>query len=424
MISDYTNDRYHPSLPIQPPSYNNQEAFNATNFKYSLLNTINDGSQGSISDNLDGGYNRNANCYNRNFDDDVLQQSNVNQIIERLNAHGETNAFNQNNENYGFGFVDSFKNNVSKVKNEEVKDSKTEEDDEEDNDDETDKSNNSSSNDNNTRNNDQNNNQFKDDYYKTTNDFPKHQWCESQGEYNTYSQQHLNNNNNNNNFFNPYYLPPNHSAPIPPIINNNYYMLTQQLMASPHIYQQHRLQRLQQLHRKQILPAINRLQQTFDTPSSLQNQPPYWSDKFEDFNSQPIPFRPVDDTFKPPTVQSPHNRPCMSPIHPILPPPQITTSHHPTQQQPVSSSGTRNNINESASKTPKRPRTAFTSEQVVELEKEFHYNKYLTRPRRIELANSLNLTEKHVRLCVSMVLSIKIFNIYASMFFFHVYYSI
>ena len=55
--------------------------------------------------------------------------------------------------------------------------------------------------------------------------------------------------------------------------------------------------------------------------------------------------------------------------------------------------------NSSSATASKRPRTAFNSAQLVELEKEFHFNRYLSRPRRIELANSLNLTEKQVRLC-------------------------
>lgn len=48
--------------------------------------------------------------------------------------------------------------------------------------------------------------------------------------------------------------------------------------------------------------------------------------------------------------------------------------------------------------TQKRSRTAYTSSQLVELEKEFHYNKYLCRPRRIELANKLTLSERQIKI--------------------------
>ena len=53
-------------------------------------------------------------------------------------------------------------------------------------------------------------------------------------------------------------------------------------------------------------------------------------------------------------------------------------------------------IDKNNSMGSKRARTAYTSAQLVELEKEFLYNKYLNRPRRIELAQTLNLTERQV----------------------------
>jgi Homeobox domain. len=46
----------------------------------------------------------------------------------------------------------------------------------------------------------------------------------------------------------------------------------------------------------------------------------------------------------------------------------------------------------------RRPRTAFTSQQLLELEKQFRQNKYLSRPKRFEVATSLMLTETQVSL--------------------------
>uniref|UniRef100_A0A8C4JKU2 Motor neuron and pancreas homeobox 1 n=1 Tax=Dromaius novaehollandiae TaxID=8790 RepID=A0A8C4JKU2_DRONO len=44
----------------------------------------------------------------------------------------------------------------------------------------------------------------------------------------------------------------------------------------------------------------------------------------------------------------------------------------------------------------RRPRTAFTSQQLLELEHQFKLNKYLSRPKRFEVATSLMLTETQV----------------------------
>ncbi|XP_066537379.1 motor neuron and pancreas homeobox protein 1 [Hoplias malabaricus] len=46
----------------------------------------------------------------------------------------------------------------------------------------------------------------------------------------------------------------------------------------------------------------------------------------------------------------------------------------------------------------RRPRTAFTSQQLLELEHQFKLNKYLSRPKRFEVATALMLTETQVKI--------------------------
>ncbi|KAL0157841.1 hypothetical protein M9458_045917, partial [Cirrhinus mrigala] len=55
-------------------------------------------------------------------------------------------------------------------------------------------------------------------------------------------------------------------------------------------------------------------------------------------------------------------------------------------------------VQDSGCSNSKRARAAFTSSQLLELEKEFHFSAYLCRNRRLEMAALLKLTDRQIKI--------------------------
>ncbi|XP_061837646.1 homeobox protein Hox-B4a-like [Nerophis lumbriciformis] len=127
----------------------------------------------------------------------------------------------------------------------------------------------------------------------------------------------------------------------------------------------------------------------YSHPDYLPPQPDFYPARDRHLPGAPqppyAPCRPASSP--PPPCEQPHPpSPASSPTGPVV---------YPWMKKVHVNVVSSNSTGEGE---PKRSRSAYTRQQVLELEKEFHYSRYLTRRRRLEVAHTLSLSERQIKI--------------------------
>lgn len=161
------------------------------------------------------------------------------------------------------------------------------------------------------------------------------------------------------------------------------------------------------------VPGYFRLSQAYGTsksyaagPAAAPQFPPQPQGRFE--AAPALPPVPTDAGRKETEEASPNTLACVSQreedaqassstAEELSPAPSDSSKPSP-EKDPIGNSKGENAANWLTAKSGRKKRCPYTKHQTLELEKEFLFNMYLTRERRLEISRTVHLTDRQVKI--------------------------